>query len=70
MNRFDIIAVGVDQECRKIAGTIILPRARCAVVTTAGLQTFAVEFPDRGVIGCTERDVGAGGGRALVQMQP
>ena len=60
-NRLDVVAVGIDQERREIGRAVVGARAGAAIVVAAGLQSLAVEFLDRGVIGGTECDVGARG---------
>ena len=69
-NRLDIVAIGIDQERRKIGRTVIGPRACPAIVAASGLDALGVEFPDRGVIGGAECDVGPGADRSSVQIEP
>src|ERR1700694_1601094 len=69
-HRLDIVAVGIDQERGKIARTVIGARAGGAVVAASGLQAFAVEFPDRGVVRCAERNMGAGARQSLMPIEP
>src|SRR4051812_45920031 len=69
-NRLDIVAVGIDQERGKIARAVVRAGAGAAIVAAAGFQAFGMKFLDRGVIFCAERDVGAGAGLAVMQMQP
>src|SRR5258708_36609722 len=68
--RLDIVAVRVDQERGVIGRAVIGARSWAAIVAAAGLQSFGMEFCDRSVVGRAERDMGAGAGRAFVQMQP
>src|ERR1700680_1797876 len=69
-DRFDIVAVGIDQERRKIARAVIGPRACCAVVAASGLDALGVEFLDRRGVGRAKRDMGAGAPEILVQIEP
>src|SRR6202011_1986588 len=64
------VAVWVDQEGGKIARAVIGARAGGAVVAASGLQALAVEFPDRGMVRCAERNMGAGSGQSLMQIKP
>src|ERR1700719_3192708 len=70
MNRFDIVAVRVDQERGKVGRAIILAWTRRAIVAASGLDAFAMEFSDRGMIGRAKGDMGAGAGISFVQIQP
>jgi len=69
-NRLDVVAVGVDQERGEIARAVIGPRAGGAIVAASGLDAFAVEFLDRGMVRCAERDMRAGARLSLVQIKP
>src|SRR5258708_18722544 len=69
-HRLDIVAVGIDQERRKIARAVVGPRAGGAVVAASGLDALGVELRDRGVVGRAERDMGAGALETLVQIKP
>src|SRR5882757_2281920 len=69
-HRFDIVAVGVDQERGKIGRAVILAMTRLAIVAAAGLQARGVKLLDRGMVRRAEGDMGAAIGLALVQMQP
>src|SRR5665213_2370610 len=69
-HRFDIVAVGIDQERGEIARAVIGPRAGRTVVAAAGFQPGGVKFLDRGVVGRAERDGGAGAAWSLVQVEP
>src|ERR1700690_3916854 len=69
-HRFDIVAVGIDQEGGEVGRAVIGPRARAAIVAAAGFDALGVEFLDRGVIRRAERDMGAGAFQTLVQIEP
>lgn len=69
-DRFDIVAVGIDQERGEVGGAIILARTGFAIVAATGFDAFAVEFSDRGVVGGAKRDMRAGAGLPFVQIQP
>src|SRR5258708_13703485 len=69
-NRFDVVAVGVDQEGGEIARAVIGPRAGGAVVTASGLHAFGVKFLDCRMIGCAELDMGPVPAKTLVQINP
>src|SRR5258707_2264920 len=69
-HRLDIVAVGIDQERRKIARAVIGPGACGAVVAASGLDALGVEFLDRRVVGRAKRDMGAGAPEILVQIEP
>ena len=66
----DIVAVGIDQERRKIGRAVVGPRAGASIVVASGLDAVCVKFPDRRVIGRAERDVGACRGRPVVGIKP
>src|ERR1700731_1183535 len=69
-NRLDIVAVGIDQERRKIGRAVVGPRAGATIVAATGLDAVWVKFPDRRVMGCAERDVGPRRSRPLVGIKP
>ena len=69
-NRLDIVAIGINEKRRVVGRAVIRARAGAAIVAAAGLQSFGMEFLDRAVIRRAERDMGAGAGSSLVQMQP
>src|ERR1700736_4873249 len=69
-HRLDIVAVGIDQERGEIARAVIGARTGAAIVAPSGLQSLAVKLLDRRVIMRAERDMGAGAGRSLVEIEP
>src|ERR1700750_3396823 len=69
-DRFDIVAVGIDQECREIGRAVVGARTRPAVVPAARLHARCVEVLDRGVVGRAESDMRSGAVGALVQIKP
>src|SRR5262249_55806340 len=69
-NRLDVVAVGVDQKRSIVGRAVIGARTGGAIVAAAGLHALGMELPDRGLIWCAERDMGAGVVWALVQMKP
>src|SRR5664279_5220512 len=66
----DIVAVGIDQESGEIARAVVRARAGATIVAASRFHPLGVEFPDRGVIGRTEGDMGACAGQAFVWIEP
>src|SRR6266545_6168848 len=59
-DRFDVVAVGIEQERGVIAGAVVRAQSGPSVVATAGFETVGVEAIDGGPIGRAQRDVRAG----------
>ncbi len=58
-DRFDVVAVGIEQEGGVVGGAVVGAQAGTAVVAAAGLETRRVEAVDGGPIGRAERDMHA-----------
>src|SRR5437879_260929 len=69
-DRFDIVAVRIEQERRIVSGTIVGAQTGTAVVATACLETVRVEAIDRGAIGGAKRHMRPLTGRTLAGVKP
>src|SRR6266849_5360198 len=69
-NRFDVIAVRIEQERGIVRWAVVGPQAGSAVVAASRLQAFLVEAIDRGAVACAERNVDAASIGTLGGIEP
>ena len=56
-HRLDVVAVGIEDECRVIIGVIVRPQAGSAIVSPAGPKCGNVESVDTRAVGRGDGDV-------------
>ena len=71
-DRFDVVAVRVDDERCVIPGVVLRAKTRRAVVAAAGFDSRAVELVNGGSVGCGEGHMNgaAGGSPSPIQKSP